>query len=239
MSRILLLDLDHTLYPSTAPTLDAVDARITRFIETTLGIPEREADQMRRDLCAAYGTTLRGLEILHGVSRDAYTTFTQDLEDHLMPPADPRLRDWLMRAARNVPTYLFTNARRDWADRCLEHIGISDLLLADPGIQGRIQGIFDIDFMDWVGKPEASAFAKVEAFLLDKHVPSDLIFADDRLDNLEAARARGWRTIWVRPHTAAQGAEGAAVTAIASAAGHRVVDSLLELNPELDPETLE
>lgn len=235
MSRILLLDLDHTLYPSTAPTLDAVDARITRFIETTLRIPEEQADQMRRELCAAYGTTLRGLEVLHGVSRDAYTTFIQDLEDHLMPPADPRLREWLLRAARNLPIYLFTNARRDWADRCLAHIGLSDLLLADPEVQGRLHGIFDIDFMDWVGKPEASAFAKVEAFLLDNHVPSDLIFADDRLDNLEGARARGWRTIWVRPHTAARGAEGAAVTAIASAAGHRVVDSLLEL----DPETLE
>jgi putative hydrolase of the HAD superfamily len=237
-SRILLLDLDHTLYPSTAPTLDAVDARITRFIETTLHLPEDQADHMRRELCARYGTTLRGLETLHGVSREAYTTFIQDLEDHLMPPADPRLRDWLIRAAQRHPTYLFTNARRDWADRCLAHIGIADLLLADPEVQGRIRGIFDIDFMDWVGKPEASAFTKVEAFLLKNHPPGDLIFADDRLDNLEGARARGWRTIWVRPHTAARGAEGAAVTAIASAAGHRVVDSLLELNPDLGPETL-
>jgi putative hydrolase of the HAD superfamily len=232
MPRILLLDLDHTLYPSTAPTLDAVDARITRFIETTLGIPGDHADEMRRSLCAEYGTTLRGLEELHGVSREAYTTFIQDLGDHLMPPADPQLRAWLTTAALNLPTYLFTNARRDWADRCLVHIGISDLVHADG-----VRGILDIDFMDWIGKPEASAFAKVEKFLLERHPPAfeggsaELIFADDRLDNVEGARARGWRTIWVRPHTVAQGAEGAAVTAIATAAGHRVVDSLLELDP--------
>ena len=241
MTRILLLDLDHTLYPSTAPTLDAVDARITRFIETTLRVPEEQADQMRRDLCAEYGTTLRGLEVLHGVSREVYTTFIQDLEDHLMPPADPRLRAWLIAAARSLPTYLFTNARRDWADRCLVHMGVSDLLTADPDVTSVLRGIMDIDFMEWIGKPDASAFARVEAFLRDKHPEAfagdgpELIFADDRLDNVEGARARGWRTIWVRPHTVARGAEGAAVTAIASAAGHQVVDSLLEL----DPETLE
>ena len=235
-SRILLLDLDHTLYPSTAPTLNAVDGRITRFIETTLGIPEEHADRMRQTLCAEYGTTLRGLEELHGVSREVYTAFIQDLEDHLMPPTDPHVREWLITAARTQPTYLFTNARRDWADRCLVHIGISDLIHADS-----VREILDIDFMEWVGKPHASAFEKVEKFLLEKH-PSifeegnaELIFADDRLDNVEGARARGWRTIWVRPHTVALGAEGAAVTAIAAASGHQVVDSLLEL----DPETLE
>jgi putative hydrolase of the HAD superfamily len=241
MSPVLLLDLDHTLYPSTAPTLDAVDRRITEFIGKTLEIPEDHADRMRRDLCAEYGTTLRGLELLHGVGREEYTSFIQDLEDHLMPAADLRLREWLITAARRRPTYLFTNARRDWADRCLIHLGFSDLLVADPDITAVIRGILDIDFMEWVGKPDPGAFARVERFLethglLPTHPSTPAaFFADDRLDNLAAARERGWRTIWVRPHTAAQGAEGAAVTAIAEASGHRVVDSLLEL----DPETLE
>ena len=153
-----------------------------------------------------------------------------------MPPADLKIREWVICAARSMPTYLFTNARRDWADRCLHHIGIADLLVADPDVTSMLRGILDIDFMGWIGKPDASAFEKVEKFLLEKHPPAsgglDLIFADDRLDNVEGARARGWRTIWVRPHTAGGGIEGAAVTAVATAAGHRVVNSLLELDPE-------
>jgi len=235
MSRILLLDLDHTLYPSTSPTLDAVDARITRFIETTLNLPEAAADQMRRDLCARYGTTLRGLEELHGVSREVYTTFIQDLGDHLMPAEDPRMRAWLTTAATHLPVYLFTNARRDWADRCLTHIGIADLM------ETHVRAILDIDFMNWIGKPDPSAYAKVEDYLAQRHPEHpERIFADDRLDNLEGARVRGWRTIWVKPHTvggpaAGNSIEAAAVTALATASGHRVVDSLLEL----DPETLE
>jgi putative hydrolase of the HAD superfamily len=234
MSSVLLLDLDHTLYPSTLPTLGAVDARITRYIEEKLGLESGEADAMRQALCAEYGTTLRGLEVLHGVGRDDYTSYIQDLEDALMPPEDPRLRDWVLAASEARPTYLFTNARRDWADRCLRHIGLSDLLVSeDPEVRAALAGILDIDFMEWVGKPDPGAFSKVEDFLREKHAPAtDLIFADDRLDNLESARARGWRTIWVKPHTVGQGLDGAAVSAIAAAAGHRVVDSLLELDPE-------
>jgi putative hydrolase of the HAD superfamily len=226
MSAILLLDLDHTLYPSTAPTLGAVDARITHFIETRLNLPADRADAMRRELCAEHGTTLRGLEILHGVSRAEYTDFIQDLADHLMPSPDARMRAWLLAAAARQPAYLFTNARRDWADRCLRHLGVADLLVATKETQASLRGILDIDFMEWAGKPHRTAFEKVEQFLSETH-PShpERVFADDRLDNLAAARAWGWHTIWVRPHDALRGL----------GAGHRIVESLLEL----DPETLE
>jgi putative hydrolase of the HAD superfamily len=235
VSTVLLLDLDHTLYPSTAPTLPAVDARITRYIEMRLDLPFERADQMRRDLCAEHGTTLRGLELLHGVSRHDYTDFIQDLGDHLMPDPDPRLRAWLIAAASRRPAYLFTNARRDWADRCLARLGLSDLVHDERDDEntrasggsvagGRVLGgILDIDFMGWAGKPQASAFEKVDDFLRARHPElAARVFADDRLDNLDAARARGWRTVWVRPHDAPPNL----------GEGHRVVDSLTELDPE-------
>lgn len=243
MSSILLLDLDHTLYPSTAPTLVAVDARITHFIETRLALPPEEADLLRRTLCAEHGTTLRGLELLHGISREEYTDFIQDLADHLMPTPDPEVRAWLIAHAARRPTYIFTNARRDWADRCLRHIGIHDLIREDgtrahgfPGVEGILNevpeekareaipglaGIFDIDFMAWEGKPNRAAYEKVEAHVLARHPDkSELVFADDRLENLVAARARGWRTVWVRPHDAPAGLGG----------GHHIVDRITELD---------
>lgn len=253
MSAVLLLDLDHTLYPSTAPTLNAVDARITRFIETRLQLDSEKADAMRRALCTEHGTTLRGLELRHGVCRHEYTDFIQDLADELMPLPDPALRAWLLDAAQRLPTYLFTNARSDWAHRCLRHIGISDLVAgtevceggeagADAGAAGAeagaagaeagggrasaaalagIFGIFDIDFMAWEGKPNRAAYEKVEAHVFARHPDKkDLIFADDRLENLVSARARGWRTVWVRPHDAPAGLGG----------GHHIVDRITELD---------
>lgn len=223
MSSILLLDLDHTLYPSTAPTLQAVDTRITRFIAERLNLDLAHADRLRREFCDAHGTTLRGLELHHGIRRDEYTDYIQDLEDHLMPGPDPALRDWLLRTATRLPTYIFTNARRDWADRCLRHLGIHDLLRAEQPDKRVLSGIFDIDFMDWAGKPHRSAFEKVEQHVLSRHPgKSGLVFADDRLENLVAARARGWHTVWVRPHDAPPGL----------GAGHHVVDRITELDPD-------
>jgi putative hydrolase of the HAD superfamily len=226
---ILLLDLDHTLYPSTAPTLTAVDSRITTFIETRLGLTPEAADLMRRTLCKEHGTTLRGLELLHGVSRNEYTDFIQDLGDHLMPEPDPQVRDWLITTAAHTPTYIFTNARRDWADRCLRHIGIHDLVDGydskqesggDAGLRV-FSGIFDIDFMEWEGKPNRAAYTKVEDHVFARH-PEDstLIFADDRLENLVTARMRGWQTVWVRPHDAPVGL----------GQGHHIVDNIIDLD---------
>ena len=231
MPRILLLDLDHTLYPSTLPTGDAVDARIAQYLCNHLKLPLNEADALRQELSARYGTTLKGMEILHGVDRERYCDFIQDLEDELMPPPNPLLREWLIAAGAKTPTYLFTNARRDWVDRCLASMGFDDLLLENSGkeFSGVLQGILDIGFMEWIGKPETEAFSKVVAFLRERH-PSftGILFADDRLDNLEQARSHGWSTVWVRPHDA-MACSGEACLA---PTGHRVVDSLLELDPE-------
>ena len=231
MSRVLLLDLDHTLYPSTSPTGDAVDARIAQYLCNHLNLSFDAADALRQNLSARYGTTLKGMEILHGVDRERYCDFIQDLEDELMPPPNPLLREWLITAGKNIPTYLFTNARRDWADRCLISMGFDDLFSKDPALKipGTLRGILDIGFMEWIGKPEQEAFARVEAFVRERHPSTrEIVFADDRLDNLEQARSRGWSTIWVRPHDAVVGRGKSSF----APTNHRVVDSLLELDPE-------
>ncbi|WP_293450910.1 HAD family phosphatase [Planktotalea sp.] len=41
-------------------------------------------------------------------------------------------------------------------------------------------------------KPDADIYAQLEADC--GHAPSGLLFADDRVDNIEAAKARGWQT---------------------------------------------
>ncbi|HAO98710.1 MAG TPA: hypothetical protein DCQ83_01560 [Fibrobacteres bacterium] len=228
MSRVLLLDLDHTLYPSTVPTQTAVDAKITEYIRVHLNLPPNEADALRRDFCERYGTTLKGLEIAHGVDRERYCDFIQDLEDTLMPPPDPRMREWLSKTVMRLPTYLFTNARRDWADRCLLTMGLSDFhpdVRANEPSVGSLHGILDIGFMEWYGKPNAAAFIKAGNYIRNQHGDARLIFADDRLDNLDQAKAHGWTTVWVRPHDALSEAGSSHVT----------IDSLLELDVESIP----
>ena len=173
---ILLLDFDHTLYPSTVNTLKAVDDRINLYIRTFLGFTSEQADATRTQLWDKYGTTLKGLEELHGVEREHYCDFIHAVEDAHLPPPDPALQAWLARLPH--PTYIFTNARMDWAIRGLRAMGLGGLLPANPALGNpqvtgalgltavdsaasettkigatlpgpRLGGIFDIAFMDW------------------------------------------------------------------------------------------
>jgi putative hydrolase of the HAD superfamily len=242
LKRILLLDYDHTMYASTLPTLKAVDARITLYVQTFLGLSAADADATRVRLYSRHGTTLRGLEQEHGVDRHHYCDFVHAIDQHHLPPPDPALLAWLGRVPH--PLYLFTNARRDWVERGLHAMGLSDILPEDartervatespavtaalPSLAGnpRLHGIFDIDFLDWEGKPHAPAYAKVDAHLRARHGDDlHITFADDRTDNLATARARGWTTIWIQPHDAAAIPSGYEFD--------RAVSSLTRLDPE-------
>ena len=230
MTKILLLDYDHTLYPSTLPTLKAVDERINLYIRTFLGLTAEQANATRMRLFGRHGTTLKGLEQDYGVDRDHYCDFIHAIDDDQLPPPDPALHAWLQRVAH--PCYLFTNARLDWVVRGLNAMGLVHLLPrsaqgaghdADSSGGVRLHGIFDITFTDWEGKPHAPAYAKVDAHLRARHGQDIQIhFADDRSDNLEAARQRGWRTIWIAPDTTSTGA---------AAVFDRTIPSLMRLDP--------
>ncbi len=218
---VLLLDFDHTLYPSTLGTLKAVDDRINLYMQTFLGLGSAAADALRVELWDKYGTTLKGLEELHGVDREHYCDFIHAVEEHHLPPPDPALQAWLARVPH--PCYIFTNARTDWAVRGLKAMGLADLL-PDGSAKHRLRGIFDIAFMEWEGKPNRPAYAKVDAHVREIHGPGARIhFADDRKDNLESARAQGWTTIWIHPHTAGP---------VVGDEFDRVVPSLTRLDPD-------
>jgi putative hydrolase of the HAD superfamily len=237
LRKILLLDYDHTLYPSTLDTLKAVDARINLYMRTFLGYTHVEADIARVRLWDQYGTTLKGLEKHHGVDRDHYCDFIHDIEERHLPPPDPGLADWISRIPH--PFYIFTNARMDWAVRGLKSMGLESILPerglevveretpADVG-RGksgtRLRGIFDIAFMDWQGKPHPESYDKVDAYLRKRHgADLQIHFADDRMDNLETAGKLGWVTIWITPHDA---------PAVPPGAFDRVVSNLTSLDPD-------
>ncbi len=203
MSKILLLDYDYTLYPSTLTTLKAVDERINLYIQTFLGYSPEAADAARLQLWEKYGTTLKGLEEQHGMDRHHYCDFIHAIEDHHLPPVDTALTAWLGRIPH--PIYIFTNARMDWVVRGLKSMGLESILPGSENQLGgtKLQGIFDIAFMDWQGKPHQESYVKVEAFLRNRHGQNvEIHFADDRLDNLRTAEHCNWTTIWIPPHNA-------------------------------------
>ncbi len=219
---ILLFDFDQTLYPCTLTTQGEVDKRISLYIQNFLGLSPEGANALRREMWDEFGTTLRGLQLRHGVDPDHYCDFVHAIEDHHLPPPDPAMREWLARLAS--PAYIFTNARMDWTHRSWRSMDMGSLPPGFPYGSGRpddkhrdrsettgnslplpspILGILDIAFTGWLGKPHKQSYAMVEELLKQIHGPDiRIVFADDHPVNLVSAQERNWSTVWIRPEGA-------------------------------------
>ena len=62
-----LFDLDHTLYPPTAPVLGLIEARIKAYMARLTGLPPEEAWALQKDYLARYGGAVAGLLEHHDV----------------------------------------------------------------------------------------------------------------------------------------------------------------------------
>src|SRR4051794_5263171 len=67
-----VFDLENTLYPHHVNLWHQVDARISEFVGTFLGIAPDEARRIQKDYYLRYGTTMRGMLTEHGVHADDY-----------------------------------------------------------------------------------------------------------------------------------------------------------------------
>lgn len=182
--RILFLDLDDTLYPSSAGLWKAIGDRILSFMVDVVGVPVDRAPALRDEYFHAYGTTLTGLRIHYAVDPLEYLYYVHDLplERYLSP--DPTARAVL--AALPLRRVVFTNADRRHADRVLARLGLGDV----------IHQIIDIIELDWIPKPDEAAYTKAMA-LVGEQDPRACLLLDDLVRNLLPAERLGMTGVLV------------------------------------------
>jgi HAD superfamily hydrolase (TIGR01509 family) len=98
----------------------------------------------------------------------------------------PGISELLVRAARQVPLYVFTNTNREhervWSQRF-------------SGVLGNFKDIY-VSSTIGLRKPDAAAYDHVVKAI---GVPAErIVFFDDVLENVEGARARGLQAVHVR-----------------------------------------
>ncbi|HZR81464.1 MAG TPA: HAD-IA family hydrolase [Candidatus Binatia bacterium] len=192
--RVLLLDVDETLYPRGNGVLRRIDARINSFMVDRLGIAAARVDAERVLLRDRFGTTLRGLTEQHAIDVDEYLLHCHgvDLSDLLAP--DPRLRALLERVP--LRKAVLTNGPRAHALRVLDLLGVADLM----------ECVLALEDLAYAPKPSPSAYGSA----LDRlGVPAEeCLFVDDTLAFARAAAEQGMRAAWVAPPDAPREAEG-------------------------------
>jgi len=180
---LAVIDLDNTLYAADTGGFARMDKRMTAFVSKQLGVDEAEANRLRLKYWKDYGTTLRGLMLHHGMEPEAFLHDVHDVGAHELLTPDPELDAALGRLpGRKV---IHTNGIREHADR----------ILAALGIAHHFDRIYDIRFDNYIPKPSQEVLQK----LLDAEgvEASRTLVVDDMVDNLQAARDIGCKTVWI------------------------------------------
>ena len=73
-----LFDLDDTLHDASFAIFDAIDRRMTDYVERALGVERAEANRLRLLYWRRYGATLLGLVRHHGVDAGHFLRETHD-----------------------------------------------------------------------------------------------------------------------------------------------------------------
>lgn len=183
-----LFDLDNTLHDASFQVFGHIDRRMTQAIMHFLGLPQAQADALRRLYWARYGATMIGLHRHHGVSSADFLAYSHDFDVLASVQHRPWLRNWLKR----LPgvKYVLTNAPSHYAQQVLQALGVADQFI----------GMCAIEQMQWWGrfrpKPALSLFQALLAEL--GQTAGQVILVEDTLKNLKAAKSLGMRTVWVR-----------------------------------------
>jgi putative hydrolase of the HAD superfamily len=180
-----IFDLDNTLYAASSGVFDQISRRMTAYVARTLGIDADQALLVQKDLFRRYGTTMRGMMLLHDIDPHDYMSDVHDVDlSHLI------LHDVLDQALTALPgrKLVHTNASVRYAEDVLRRIGIDR----------HFEGIFDIAAADWLPKPENAGYEALRRrFNVD---PTRSAMFEDMACNLKPAHEAGMMTVWVQTH---------------------------------------
>ena len=179
-----VFDLDNTLYPPSARLFDQIERKMTGWVMERLGLAATEADRLRADYWARYGTTLSGLMAEHGIAPEDFLGHVHDIDFSGLTP-DPQLARAL--AALPGRRIVFTNADVPYAHKVLAARGLTDLFDA----------VYGVEHAAYRPKPETAAFEAIIA--RDGLDPTRAAMFEDDPRNLRAPHALGMRTVHVAP----------------------------------------
>jgi putative hydrolase of the HAD superfamily len=149
MLRLVLLDLDNTVYPESRGMDLEIVKRMNEYVANYLGITVHAALELRRERAKHYGTTLEWLVAEQGFSEiEAYFAAVHPEGEEDCLDAD----DELARAldAIELPKAILTNSPSEHARRVLRKLGVAD----------RFSAIYDIRFNGLKGKPRPEAYRR-------------------------------------------------------------------------------
>ena len=177
-----VFDLDDTLYPRSVDLHGQMRERVVTFIADHMKIDRATAQAVHVDYYERFGSTLRGMVQLHGISPNAFLDFVHQIDLSVLVHNEDLIGALEALPGRRI---IFTNAPRGHATSALKAMGMADLFDA----------IASIEDSNFVGKPNLSAFSGFfEAHGVN---PRQAAMFEDRPGNLLVPHELGMKTVLV------------------------------------------
>ncbi len=181
-----IFDLDNTLHDASPEIFPHINRSMTAYLQQHLRLSEAEANALRQHYWRKYGATLSGMMRHHGTDPDHFLQQTHQFPNlHEMVTYQPRLRHVLK--ALPGSKIVFSNAPGHYARAVLTLLRVDDLF----------SDVIAVEEARYRPKPDPFGFR----YVMRKHrVPAArCVMVEDSLENLQAAKRLGMRTVWVDP----------------------------------------
>jgi putative hydrolase of the HAD superfamily len=183
-AMLWIFDLDNTLHDASPHIFPHINRSMTAYLQEHLQMSEIEANALRQHYWHRYGATLSGLMRHHGTDPDHFLHHTHQFPElEKMVLRTPHLRHVLCSLpGRKV---VFSNAPQHYARAVLKLLKVADLF----------EDVVAVEQTRYRPKPDFAGFRHV----MRRHRVSarQCVMVEDSLDNLQAAKRLGMRTVWV------------------------------------------
>ena len=116
--KILLLDLDGTVYQDLEAVFGQVSKLMTKYISEKLKIDLKKAKELQTNYFYKYNTSLNGLMIHHDIPPKEFLNYVHDIDLSFMEK-DKVLREELEKS--DMRKFIFTNGSTNHAKNVLSH----------------------------------------------------------------------------------------------------------------------
>lgn len=184
MNRVWIFDLDNTLHDASPHIFPHINRSMTAYLQEHLQLDEAAANALRVHYWQRYGATLSGLMRHHGTDPAHFLWHTHQFPELSgMVLREPRLRP----ALRALPgkKVVFSNAPQHYAHAVLKLLRVADLF----------DDVMAVEQMRYRPKPDSFGFLRL---LQRRRIrAAQCVMVEDSLENLQAAKRLGMRTVWV------------------------------------------
>jgi len=183
MIRIILFDIDNTIYSKKTGLQNQIIEKAKAFIKIITNFELQDIDLLIKQLNDRYGTILSGLIKEFKIDPEEFIKYVFDIEICNFLVEDIKLKKILTKIPCRI--FAFSNSPKEYIEKILHCLGISDCF----------DGIYDRRFFNYGSKSEPVVYKKVIDDL--KVSSSDCILVDDKASNISIAKKLGMQTIWL------------------------------------------